>query len=69
MNKRDIFWVRRCRRALKECLARACMQSIDADRAIESCEALAREGDRRNRKRRATGGHAMRRRPDAEKNL
>jgi ADP-heptose:LPS heptosyltransferase len=40
--KREIHWVRRCSRTLKECPSPACMHAIDADTVLESCEALLR---------------------------
>jgi ADP-heptose:LPS heptosyltransferase len=40
--KREIHWVRRCGRTLKECPSPACMHAIDADAVLENCEALLR---------------------------
>jgi ADP-heptose:LPS heptosyltransferase len=38
--KREIHWVRRCGRTLKECASPACMHAIDADAVLASCQAL-----------------------------
>jgi ADP-heptose:LPS heptosyltransferase len=40
--KREVSWVRRCQRTLRECPAPACMHAIDADAVLENCEALLR---------------------------
>ncbi len=38
--KREIAWVRRCGRSLKECPSPACMHAINADAVLASCQAL-----------------------------
>jgi ADP-heptose:LPS heptosyltransferase len=40
--KREIHWVRRCGRTLRECPSPACMHAIDAHAVLENCEALLR---------------------------
>jgi ADP-heptose:LPS heptosyltransferase len=38
--KREIHWVRRCGRSLKDCPSPACMHAIDVDAVLASCQAL-----------------------------
>lgn len=40
--KREVAWVKRCQRTLKECPAPACMHAIDVDMVLENCVALLR---------------------------